>query len=326
MRERIGKLFGLSGPLLGLTFTYLMFFFIAPDTFHSLYNTKTILTQTVIIGVAALGMTVIIISAGIDLSAGSLVALGTVVTALVLRRWGADSPGIWLPLAAAMAGILVCTFCGLLNGLMIAYLRVVPFIVTLGMMQIARGAAKGLSHQTTVNTPSSWLNGMMTVEPRMDVWYSVAPAIWLMLALLAVMYIVLRYTVFGRHVYAVGSNEATARLCGVKVKSHRVWVYTLGGLLAGVSSVMSFSALNLGDPTGAIGLELDIIAAVVIGGGAFNGGEGSVIGSVLGALVISILRSGCQAVGVENYVQNIVIGAIIITAVGIDQLKQKQYR
>ena len=245
------------------------------------------------------------------------------MTALVLREWGSEGNSFLLPLAAALAGILACAFCGLLNGLMISYLRVVPFIVTLGMMQITRGLAKGLSEQTTINTAPSALSSMMTVEPRMDVWYSVAPGVWLMLVILGVMYVVLRYTVFGRHVYAVGSSESTARLCGISVKSHRVWVYTISGLLTGVSSVMSFSALNLGDPTGAVGMELDIIAAVVIGGGSFNGGEGSVIGSVVGALVISILRSGCQAVGVENYVQNIVIGAIIIMAVGIDQLKRK---
>jgi ribose/xylose/arabinose/galactoside ABC-type transport system permease subunit len=321
MGKRIGKILSLFGPFLGLLFVYLIFLK-APPSFHTLYNTKTILQQAVIIGIAALGMTLVIISAGIDLSVGSLVALGTVVTALVLKKWGAGEMGIWLPLAAAFAGILSCAFCGFLNGLMITRLRIVPFIVTLGMMQIARGLALGLSGQWTVNVDRSWLTNMMVVEPRMGVWNSVAPGVWLMLVLLVVMFVVLRYTVFGRHVYAVGSNEATARLCGIRVRVNRVCVYTICGIMAGIASVMAFSVLNVGDPTGAVGFELDVIAAVVIGGGSFSGGEGSVVGSIAGALIIAVLRNGCQAVGLDNYVQNLVIGAIIIIAVGLDQLKR----
>jgi ribose/xylose/arabinose/galactoside ABC-type transport system permease subunit len=269
-------------------------------------------------------MTVVIISAGIDLSAGSLVALTTVVTALLLKAAGDGIAGFLLPLAAALGGVSVCALAGLFNGVIISSLRIVPFIVTLGTMQIARGIAKGLSGQTPVNAPKTWLSGLMTVEPRMGVWYSVAPAVWVLIVLLIVMFVVLRHTVFGRHVYAVGSNEATARLCGIDVRAHRVWVYTICGALTGVAGVMAFSALNLGDPTGGIGLELDIIAAVVIGGGSLSGGEGRVTGSVIGALIIAILRSGCQAVGVENFVQNIVIGSIIIIAVGIDQIKRSR--
>ncbi len=328
MGKKIGKILNIFGPFLGLVFVYLIFFFIAPDSFHSIYSTKTILQQAVIIAIAAMGMTLVIISAGIDLSAGSQVALGGVVCAMVLRAWGGDGTLLGLPYAnvsvpilAAAAGILVCAFCGFLNGTMISFLRIVPFIVTLGTMQIFRGVAKGISGQTTVNSPRTWLTQTMTVEPRIGAWYSVAPGVWVMLALLAIMFVLLRYTVFGRHVFAVGSNESAARLCGVGVGVHRLFVYTLCGALAGVASVMGFSVLNIGDPTGAIGMELDIIAAVVIGGGSFSGGQGSVVGSVVGALIIAILRSGCQAVGLENYVQNIVIGSIIIIAVGIDQLK-----
>jgi len=322
MGKKIGKILSLFGPFLGLLFVYLVFVLVAPQSFHTLYNTKTVLQQAVIIGIAAMGMTLVIISAGIDLSVGSLVALGTVVTGLVLKTWGAAGMGFWLPLAAALAGIFACAFCGFINGLIITKLRIVPFIVTLGMMQIARGLALGFSDQRTVNAPRSWLTNMMMVEPRMGVWHSVAPGVWLMLALLALMFVVLRYTVFGRHVYAVGSNEATARLCGIRVGLNRICVYTICGFMAGIASVMAFSVLNVGDPTGAIGFELDVIAAVVIGGGSFSGGEGSVVGSIVGALIIAVLRNGCQQVGVENYVQNIVIGFIIIIAVGLDQLKR----
>jgi len=144
-----------------------------------------------------------------------------------------------------------------------------------------------------------------------------------MLFLLAVMFVVLKFTVFGRHVFAIGSNEATARLCGINVALKLIWVFALCGAMTGVASVMQFSNLTVGDPTAAVGMELDIIAAVVIGGGSLSGGEGSVVGSLVGALIMAILRNGCNLVGIPNYVQNIVIGTIIIAAVAVDRLKHR---
>ena len=323
MKAQFNKLVNVFGPFLGLVFVYLVFLVLAPPAFHSLYNTKTILTQAVIFGIGALGMTLVIVSGGIDLSAGSVVALGTVVTATVLKSCAGPEPGFWMPLVAALAGILACGLCGLFNGIVISGCRIVPFIVTLGTMQIARGIAKGIAHQTTVNTPENWLNGLMVVEPRMGAWYSVAPGVWVMLVLLAGMYVMLRHTVFGRYIFAVGSNEATARLCGVRVGLQRVYIYAVCSLLVGVAGIMQFSNLTLGDPTAAVGMELDIIASVVIGGGSLSGGEGSVTGSIVGALIMAILRNGCTLIGIPNYVQNIVIGSIIIIAVGIDRLKHK---
>jgi ribose/xylose/arabinose/galactoside ABC-type transport system permease subunit len=145
-----------------------------------------------------------------------------------------------------------------------------------------------------------------------------------MFALMLLCWGMLRYTVFGRHIYAVGSNESTARLCGINVGLNRIFVYTLSGLLTGFAGVLNFSAIRTGDPTGAVGLELDIIAAVVIGGGSFNGGEGSVIGSLIGAVIIAMLRNGCVLCGLANYITNILIGSIIIVAVGVDQLKHRR--
>jgi ribose/xylose/arabinose/galactoside ABC-type transport system permease subunit len=322
MKATLRKLLAVFGPFLGLLFVYLVFLVVAPPAFSSLYNTKTILTQAVIFGIGALGMTVVIVSGGIDLSAGSVIALGTVITATLLKAWGGAEAGWGIALTAALGGILVCGFCGLVNGLIVSGCRIVPFIVTLGMMQIARGAAKGIARQTTVNTPDNWLNGLMTVEPVPGAWYSVAPGVWIMLALMGLMCVALRYTVFGRYVFAIGSNEATARLCGIRVGLYRICFYAVCSLLIGVAGVMQYANLTLGDPTAANGMELDIVAAVVIGGGSLSGGEGSVIGSVVGALIMAILRNGCTLVGIPNYVQNIVIGTIIIVAVGIDRLKQ----
>ena len=323
MNKNLKKLLALFGPFLGLAFVYLVFLAVAPPAFHSLYNTKTFLTQAVIYGIGALGMTVVIISGGIDLSVGSLVALGTVVSAMVLKMGGEGPLGTGLVLLAALAAIVACGLGGMVNGALISSLRITPFIVTLGTMQIVRGLAKGLAEQSTVNPADNTLNSLMLVEPRAGVWYSIAPGFWIMLLLAVLLWAVLKYTVFGRHVYAIGSNEATARLCGIRVGLNKVFIYTLGGALTGVAAVMQFSNLTLGDPTAAVGMELDIIAAVVIGGGSLSGGEGSVVGSLAGALLMAVLRNGCNLVGIPNYVQNIVIGAIIITAVGLDRLRQK---
>ena len=338
-KKHLGKFLTVFGPLIGLVFVYCLFIGFAPKEFHSLYNTKTILTQTVIVAIGALGMTIIIISAGIDLSAGSLIALATVGTALILRA-GGENPmwttlvesefepgvmeaqmGLMLPFLAVLAGIAVCAIAGMLNGLMVSYMKIVPFIVTLGMMQIARGVAKGLAGSRTVIAPDNWINSLMEIEPVPDKMLSIAPGVWLMLFLLVLVWGILKYTAFGRYVYAIGSNEATARLCGIKVNFHRVWIYVIGGALTGVAGVMQFSNLTLGDPTAAVGMELDIIAAVVIGGGSLSGGEGSAVGSVIGALIMAILRNGCNLIGIPNYVQNIVIGVIIISAVGLDRLR-----
>jgi ribose/xylose/arabinose/galactoside ABC-type transport system permease subunit len=317
------KILSSMGPLLGLLFVYLVFLAVAPETFHSLYNTKTFLTQAVIYGIGALGMTVVILSGGIDLSVGSQVALGTVVTALVLKSGGEGPLSTGLAWEAILAAVTVCALVGAVNGLAVVALRIVPFIVTLGTMQIVRGLAKGLAQQTTVNPAESWLNGLMLVEPQSGVATSVAPGLWVLLVLAVLLSLILKYSVFGRHAYAIGSNESTARLCGIPVGRNRVLIYALGGALTGVASVMQFSNLTLGDPTAASGMELDIIAAVVIGGGSLSGGEGSVSGSLVGAVLMAVLRNGCNLVGIPNYVQNIVIGAIIIAAVGLDRFRQR---
>lgn len=302
---------------------YVLFLTTAPDAFYSVYNSKTILTQTVIIAVGAMGMTLVIISGGIDLSVGSLIALGTVVTALILKNYGGEETGIFLPIVAAGAAVVVCALCGFVSGSIVSWFRIVPFIVTLGVMQIARGIAKGIASQTTVLPPKSWLNDVMVVEPQVGAWYSIAPGVWVALVLLIAVFVLLKYTVFGRHVFAIGSNENAARLCGINVNRKRIAIYTLCGGLTGMASVLQFSNLTLGDPTAAVGMELDIIAAVVIGGGSLNGGEGSVVGSAAGALIMAILRNGCNMVGIPNYVQNIVIGSIIILAVGLDGIRHR---
>ncbi|MDZ7371850.1 MAG: ABC transporter permease [candidate division KSB1 bacterium] len=299
--------------MLGLFLVFLLFAVLAPAAFVSVYNLKTIITQTVIIGIGALGMTFVIIGGGIDLSVGSIISLVTIVTALLLHRVGA-----W---AASLAAVAVGAAVGLFNGWIIASWRIVPFIVTLGSMQIARGLAKWLAREQTVLAPETFLNRLMNVDPE-PAWLIFAPGVWIMIALTVIVFLVLRFTVFGRYVFALGSNEKAARLCGINIRRNRIWIYTLCGGLTGVAGLMQFANLTVGDPTAAVGLELDIIAAVVIGGGSLSGGEGSALGSIIGALMMAALRNGCNLVGIPTYVQNILIGAIIIGAAAVDRLKQ----
>ncbi len=320
----VKKLLLQFGPLIGLIFVFILFMIFSPAAFYSFYNIKTILTQTVIVGIAALGMTIVIISGGIDLSVGSQIALGTVVIATILNL-GVPVDGEVGGLTALMAGlggIGACALCGWLIGVIISKFNLVPFIVTLGMMQIARGVAKWIGKEQTVTAPSNGLRKLMMLDPDPD-WLIFGPGVWIAIILLILLAIILKYTVFGRHVFAIGSNEETARLCGINVKLNKIWIYTIGSVFVGISSIMQFSNLTVGDPTAANGMELDIIAAVVIGGGSLNGGEGSAVGSIIGALIMAVLRNGCNMLGVPNYVQEIIIGTIIVGAVMVDRLKHR---
>jgi ribose transport system permease protein len=308
------------GPLLGLGLVFLLFALIGPESFRSARNLETIARQTTIVGMGALGMTLIIIAGGIDLSVGSVVALGTVVIAWCLNL-GGEVPQ---PLAAAVVAVVVCTGCGLANGVLITRLRVVPFIVTLGTMLLVRGAAKGLSREQKIDAPETWLNELLASLAPERRWLIVPAGVWLLIAMSLLVALVLRFTRLGRHTFAVGSNEQTARLCGVPVDRVKLCIYSLGGLFGGLAGVMQFSRLTVGDPTVAVGLELDVIAAVVIGGGSLSGGEGSVLGSLVGALIMSVIRSGCSQMGLPNWVQEIITGIIIIIAVALDRLRRSR--
>jgi ribose/xylose/arabinose/galactoside ABC-type transport system permease subunit len=301
--------------LIGLAATYLFFCLWAGEPFYSSFNRVTVLTQSVIVTAGALGMTLIIISGGIDLSVGSVIALSTVVVARLLE--GGASP--W---TAALAGVAVGGLCGAANGLLITRLRLVPFIITLGSLLIFRGAATGLAHEQKIDAPITWLNNMLAKFPEPP-WLMVAPGVWLTLLLGVLVALLLRNTVLGRHIYAIGSNENAARICGVRVDLTKFYVYTLGGLLTGVAGLMQFSRLTVGDPTAARGMELDIIAAVVIGGGSLQGGEGTVPGSVAGAVLMAVIRNGLSMQGVPNWVQDVLTGAIIVAAVAIDRLRHR---
>lgn len=306
------------GPVLGLLGVYLLFALIAPPSFRGTDNLATIARQTAIVGVAALGMTIVMISGAIDLSVGSVVALSSVVVAWLLQEQHAA------PLVAALGGILAGTLVGLLSGTLVTRLRVVPFIVTLGMMLAVRGLAKALAHEQKIDAPLTWLQDLLATLPPERRWLVLPPGVWLVLGLALVVAGLLRYTRLGRHVFAVGSNEATARLCGVPVSRVKVLTFLLGGAFFGLGGLLQFSRLTVGDPTAAVGLELDVIAAVVIGGGSLAGGEGSVFGSLIGALIMSTIRSGCSQMGLDNWVQEVVTGAVIVVAVALDRWRHRR--
>jgi ribose/xylose/arabinose/galactoside ABC-type transport system permease subunit len=309
------------GPVLALAAVYGLFVLIAPSSFATARNMETIARQTTIVGMAALGMTLVIISGGIDLSVGSIVALSTVVIAWLLQRAGAG------PLTAAVGGVAAAALFGLISGLLITRLRVVPFIVTLGMMLVVRGVAKGIGREQKIDVDPErlrWLEELLASVPKEQSWMMVPAGVWLLVFLAILMAAVLRYTRLGRHTFAIGSNEQTARLCGVAVERVKVIVFTLCAAFAGLGGLMQFSRLTVGDPTVAVGLELNVIAAVVIGGGSLSGGEGSILGSLVGALIMTVIASGCTQMGLPNWVQEIITGAIIVVAVALDRLRHRR--
>jgi ribose transport system permease protein len=306
------------GPVAGLVGIYLLFVVIGPPSFSSARNLETIARQTAIVGTAVLGMTLVIISGGIDLSVGSVVALATVIVAYFLQTI-THSPAL-----AGVSGIAASVLCGVTIGLLVTRLKVVPFIVTLGMMLLVRGAAKGIAGEQKIDAPLSWLNELLATLPPGSKWMLVSPGVWMMIVLALLTAGMLRYTRLGRHIYAVGSNEQTARLCGVATDRVKVLVYALNGMFVGIAGLLQFSRLTVGDPTVAIGLELDVIAAVVIGGGSLSGGEGSILGSIVGALIMTTIRSGCSQMGLPNWVQEIVTGLIIVIAVALDRLRHRK--
>jgi ribose transport system permease protein len=317
LRKRSSGIAIRLGPLLGLVAIYALFAAVGPESFSTFQNLETIARQTAIVGTAALGMTMIIIAGGIDLSVGSMIALVTVVVAALLQ---AGFP----PLIAALLGIGAAAFGGFVNGVLITRLRVVPFIVTLGTLLLFRGAAKGIAHEQKIDAPLTWLKDLLATLPDDAGWRIFPTGVWMMILLALLVGGVLRFTRIGRHMIAVGSNEQTARLCGVPVERIKILVYTLGGAFAGVAGVFQFSRLTVGDPTVAMGVELDVIAAVVIGGGSLSGGEGSVLGSIVGALIMTVIRSGCSQMGLPNWVQEIVTGSIIVIAVALDRLRHRK--
>ena len=300
-----------AGALIGLVLVAIIFTLLVGGEFLSPSNLELMARQTAIVLMCAVGMTAVIVAGGIDLSVGSVISLTTVVIAVML------SAG-YGPAASLLGGVAAAAACGLVNGALITRLRVVPFIVTLGTMLIVRGLAKGVAHERRVEAPITWVNDMLRSSPGS---LMLPAGIWMVIVVGAVVSLLLQYTRIGRHVFAVGSNERMARLCGVPIDRTKILVYTLAGALAGLAGVLQFSKLAVGDPTVAVGLELDVIAAVIIGGGSLSGGRGGIVGTAIGAAIMTLIQVGCSQRGLANWVQQIVTGGIIVIAVAIDRVR-----
>ncbi|MFZ4575548.1 MAG: ABC transporter permease [Phycisphaerales bacterium] len=298
------------GPLVGLAAVVLIFFVVQRGSVPSFESIRTVAVHTVIVAIVGIGMTLVILSGGIDLSVGSTLAFSCVITALAARA-GWPLPGVVL--AGCAAGLA----CGLYNGLLVATLGLPPFIVTLGTLGFFRGIAKWVSHSRVITGPTLGLDAIVQPRPPLAA-FVFAPAVWLMLAIAALATLVVRRTIWGRHVTAVGSNTVAAAYAGVHVGRTRAQVYAVCGLLVGFAGVLQFGRLTVGDPTIAVGIELDAVAAAVIGGASLSGGRGSVFGTVCGAFMMAYLRNRCTDLQWPNYVQEIIVGHIILLAVGLD--------
>ncbi len=339
LRGTLGWVWTVLGPFAGLLLICLLFATLpqSSERFMTWDNWRIVAVQTVIVGTAALGMTLVMIAGGIDLSVGSAVALVTVVIGVLIR-----DTGLSLPLAL-LAGVLLGGACGLFNGGLITGLGVVPFIITLGSLKIFRGLAKWWADETGVypfqsEEPPEWLDRILSANLDPPPWLDsmpgragdvvrelsrMAPGVWLLLGLSLLVALVLRYSLLGRYIYAVGSNEATARLCGINVTAVKLVVYVLAGLSTGLAALMQFAyAHGTASPTSNEGMELRVIAAVVIGGGSLSGGEGTVLGTLIGCLFMSVLDSGCTLALIPNASQDVLIGAIIVAAVALDQIRR----
>jgi ribose transport system permease protein len=327
-----------SGPALGLIGVLALFLLLIGIkgellSFLSLGNLRVLVHEGTIKGVIALGMLLVIITGGIDLSVGAVVALVTVVTMRVYAHFHPQLGVEQASLMAVAAGVVIGGVCGLVNGLLVTQLRLPPFVVTLGMLSIARGSAIWLAERTLLAFPvgarPEWVQSVASsrgLEVPLPNLFGLGPRVtrfiadsgtttpgFLSLVVLAVlMAIVLRATRFGRHLYAVGSNEATARLCGVNVSCTKVMAYTVAGLLTGWAGVLLFAHGDSGNPSAGEGLELTVIAAVVIGGASLNGGKGTVAGAMTGVLILGLLANGVSLFNVPVEVRYILEGGIIL--------------
>ena len=301
------------GTLAGLLVLCVVLWFATPH-FLTTANLLNVVEQSTLIGIIAVGMTFVILTAGIDLSVGSIVALSGVAMGTAFRAG--------LPIfAAALTGLAVGLACGLANGALITLGRLPPFIATLGMMSIARGGALMLSDGRPISGYPATFREMATG----DVMGIPAPVL-LMLAIYGVAHFVLTRTTLGRYTYAIGGNEEAAELSGIGVRAYKSAVYGIAGLLSAVTALLLVARLDSAQPIAGIMYELDAIAAVVIGGTSLLGGSGSVIGTLIGALIMGVLRNGLNLLGVSSYLQQVAIGGVIIVAVLMDMTLRRRAR
>lgn len=298
-------------PFLSLILLFVALWIASPN-FLTATNLSSVVRQTAVINIMALGMTIIIITGGIDLSVGSILGLAGLLGTMAMESGASIMAGVGI-------GLLTGVFCGFINGFMITQLKIAPFIVTLGTLGIYRGAALIISNGLPVHNvpPAFSFLGEGTV-------LGIPFVLWLLVICGVAVHIILEHTRLGRYAFAIGSSSAAAVYAGIPVTFHTTSVYAIGGLLTGLGGMIEASRLMTGQPTAGTGYELQAIAAVVIGGGSLRGGEGSVVGTLVGAFIMGLLSNGSDLLGISNYVQQVVIGAVIILAVAADELRKRR--
>jgi len=304
-----------QGLAFGTLVLLLVFFSLASGNFLTLSNITTILLSTAVIGILALGTTFVIITGGIDLSIGTGMTLCSVLTALAMTDWGLPLP------VALVVGLLTGALLGLVNGLAVSFLHLPPFIATLGTMLICQGLALVISGVRPIYTSSVTdfryiaLGALIPGMPN---------AVLILFALAIVAWFILSKTILGRYNYAIGSNEEATRLSGIDTRKWKIAIYTLAGLFTGAAGIVIASRLNSAQPQLGSGYELQAIAAVIIGGTSLLGGRGTILGTLIGALIMSVLINGLRIMSIQSEWQNVVVGVVIIIAVWADTVRQSR--
>ncbi len=298
-------------PFLTLIILFVILCFASPY-FLTVTNLSSVVRQTAVINIMALGMTLVIISGGIDLSVGSILAMGGLFGTMMMQ---AGQP----VLVGVAVGLLTGCLCGFVNGTLVTRLKINPFIVTLGTMGIIRGLTLLISNGLPVHQipkQFSYLGeGMLLGVPFV---------LWLLVICALAVHVILEHTRLGRYAFAIGSNPDAAYYAGIPVNFHTVAVYSICGMLTGLAGMIEASRLMTGQPTAGQGYELQAIAAVVIGGGSLRGGEGTVLGTLVGAFIMGLLANGSDLLGISPYLQQAIIGAVIILAVTVDELRKRK--
>ncbi|TPE47975.1 ABC transporter permease [Amaricoccus solimangrovi] len=311
-RGILASLSGATGPLIGLILLC-VFLSLATDTFLSVRNALNILDQITVLGIMAVGMSFVILIGGIDLSVGSVLALS-----MMVMGWLANVMGLPLPISILLA-LVASGLCGMVSGMLITGFRVPPFIATLAMMSVARGLANMITDgQQIVGFPDWFM--MLAIDRHFGV---LTATVALMLVVTAAAWAFLRYRSGGRMLYAVGGNPEVARLAGINVNYVTIGVYVLAAILAGLAGIVLAARLDSVQPSSGLGYELDTIAAVVIGGTSLSGGAGGIGGTLIGVLIIGVLRNGLNLLNVSPFLQQVIIGVVIALAVAAETLRRR---
>lgn len=306
---------GAGGPFIGLVVLFVILSFLAPN-FLTPRNLVNVLDQVTVLGILALGATAVIITGGIDLSVGAVLALSVMVLGWLSHDGGWP---LWLSMVAC---VIAGGLAGLVNGLAVTLAKLPPFIATLAMMSVARGLANLITDGRQITGYPEWFYSLSSTN---YLGYFSVTLIGLVL-LYVIGWAVLKYRPSGRAVYAVGGGPEVARLAGIKVRSVTTWVYVFAGISAGLAAIVLSSRLDSSQPSAGTGLELNVIAAVVIGGASLAGGVGRITGTIVGVLIIGVLNNGLNLLGVSPFIQQIIIGVVIAAAVFTDVLRRRKAR